>query len=103
MTKIYAKHLPYLNGHLGEVIEDMKLAGQPTIRVVKFGEYLCALEASHRLASAHMLGLIPKLVIQETEDNPVPDCYWDRVLQTLPSYEFDYVLKLNLGDFNRKE
>ena len=36
MTTVRAKHPPYENGHLGEVVSDMRVAGAPTIRVVRF-------------------------------------------------------------------
>lgn len=99
MTKVVAKHLPYENGHLGEVTRDMALQGPPTITVVKFGEKLYALTGSHRLAAAEHLGLIPKIVIEPAEAAALPDEHWRKVAETLPEYEFDHVLALDLSEF----
>lgn len=100
MTKIHAKHEPYTNGHLGKVVEDMKLAGPPTIRVMRFNGELYATEGSHRIASAHQLGLIPKVVIEMENSDTLPDEHWKKVSETLPTYDFDHVLKLDLAVFN---
>ncbi len=100
MTKVFAKHPPYENGHLEKVIEDMKLAGPPTVRVMRFQGELYATEASHRLASAALLGLIPKVVIEVSQSNTLPDEHWQKVATTLPSYEYDHVKKLDLEIFH---
>lgn len=102
MTTVKAKHPPYEDGHLGEVIDDMKLAGPPTIRVVKFQDEFYALEGSHRLAAAHYLGLNPKVVIEESAADALPDHHWKKVSKTLPEYDFDHVLKLDLQNFYGK-
>lgn len=97
MTVIYAKHLPYTNGHYGEVLDEMRWIGPPTIRVMNFNGKLCALEGSHRLAAAHELGLTPKIVIlekDETSEDMID--WWENVTKSLPIYEFDFVLKLDL-------
>ena len=101
MTTIAAKHLPYENGHLGEVVADMRLRGAPTIRVVEFDGSLCATEGSHRIAAAHHLGLIPKVVIEPSDGDSVPVDYLARVRDGLPMYEFDHVLALDLSAFLR--
>lgn len=54
---------------LAEVIEEMQILGAPTIKVVDCGDYMMALEGSHRLAAAHALGLEPKLIIFEQDDD----------------------------------
>jgi len=100
MTKVFAKHPPYENGHLGEVMEDMKLAGPPTVRVMRFNGELFATEASHRLASAALMGLIPKVVIEVEQSDTLPNEHWQKVATTLPSYDYDHVLKLDLEVFN---
>lgn len=100
MKSIYAKHEPYWStGHLGDVVEEMKTQGSPTIRVSDFKGKLCALEGSHRLASAYHLGIIPKIVIQEEETDLTTTEFWDKVVSTLPEYEFEHVLVLDLRNF----
>lgn len=87
MTTVFAKHEPYDTGHLGDVVEEMRLTGAPTIRVMEVDGGYAALEGSHRLAAAHYLGLGPKL-IQLEPDSP-SSISWDRVLPTLPAYEWE--------------
>lgn len=99
MKSIFAKHLPYENGHLGEVTHDMIEMGEPTIRVMKYQNEYYALEGSHRIAAAHHLGKIPKLVIEIEETNTLPDSHWDKVSNTLPEYEFSHFLVLDLNSF----
>lgn len=101
MKRIYAKHLPYTDGHLGKVALDMEHAGAPTIRCMQIGEDFYALEGSHRLACAHRFGLEPKLVVHEPELNTDRDGYWLRVSQTLPAYDFPHVHVLKLGEFEK--
>ncbi len=99
MTTVLAKHDPYwATGHLGNVIAEMRLAGAPTLRVMAWRGRLCALEGSHRLAAAHHLGLIPKVIILEP-DTAASDAWLDRLMPTLPAYEFPYVLALSEGAF----
>jgi hypothetical protein len=52
MKTIYAKHEPYTDGHYDEVMREMEVQGQPTIRCVERNGQLYALEGSHRLAVA---------------------------------------------------
>lgn len=99
MRTIHAKHEPYTNGHLGEVIEDMKLRGAPTIRVMNFNGELYATEGSHRLAAASILGLIPKVVIEIPDSGAIPEEHWTKVSFTLPRHEYDHVLSLDLESF----
>ena len=101
MTKIWAKHLPYTNGHLGKVYNEMQLTGPPTIRVVQdsIGD-LVAVEGSHRICAAHDMGLPLKVILLK------PDCegadeFFDRVKPTLPTYEFDTILCLDERAFDR--
>ena len=98
-ASIYAKHLPYEDGHLGRVIEEMKLQGAPTIRVVQRGDDFYALEGSHRLAAAHILGIVPKFVAEEVELEDYAPERWLKVATTLPNYVFDTALLLELKNF----
>lgn len=87
MKRVYAKHLPYTNGHYGIVFNEMELTDGPTIRVVQFKDKLCAVEGSHRLAACHELGLIPKLIVLDTEHDEMED-HWAKVVEMLPFYDF---------------
>lgn len=100
MTKVYAKHPPYEDGHLGEVTQDMRAQGAPTIRVVRFNGELYATEGSHRLAAAAYLGVIPRVWIDEVTVDALPDSHWRKVADGLTSYEFDHVLALEPKDFS---
>ena len=64
---VYAIHAPG-GYHLAEVIAEMRTLGAPSIRVVDCGDYLMALEGSHRLAAAHALGLEPVFEVLEQDD-----------------------------------
>lgn len=100
--RIFAKHPPYKDGHLGEVALDMEHAGAPTIRVVRFDGAFYALEGSHRLALAHENGLVPKIVVLDPDADPATDgCddFYRKVRSTLPVYEFDHVLVLEEKTF----
>ena len=99
MIVVYAKHEPYWDtGHLADVISEMRLAGPPTIRVLEYKGKLFAVEGSHRLAAAHYLELIPKLIVL-TPDSVGYDEFLERIIPTLPQYEFEYVLKLTEASF----
>jgi len=96
MKRIYAKHEPYHEtGHLGEVVDEMKLTGPPTIRVVEFDGGFFAVEGSHRLAAAFHLGMQPKVVVMPTEFEGLEE-YWSRVIESLPSYDYEFVHTLDL-------
>ena len=57
-------HHHYDKQHLAEVIEQMKILGAPTIRVVDLGEdRYQALEGYHRLRACEELGISPELEI----------------------------------------
>lgn len=105
MTRsVYAKHPPYDNGHLGRVVEEMRVQGAPTIRVVEFCGNLYAMEGSHRLAAAHHLGLVPKFVAevgQLADEIAVSSEHWTKVAETLPEYRFEEALLLDLKDFKQ--
>ena len=103
MRRVYAKHEPYTDGHLAQVVADMRLAGPPTIRAVELWGELFALEGSHRLASANYLGLEPKLVVLVHDGSDLP-MHWEKVKKTLPIYEFErvHVLDLNTA-FQKRE
>ena len=96
MFKVYAKHLPYEDGHLGKVVEDMRTQGAPTIRVVEYKGYYFALEGSHRIAAAHYLNLTPNFVVLEPDAEGIN---WDPVVVTLPQYEFPFAEVLCLYQF----
>lgn len=96
-TIVYAKHEPYLDGHLGKVGAEMDLAGSPTLPAVRYGDALIALAGSHRLALAHHKGLVPKLIIFESEVDGA-EGFWDQALKGMPRYEFDEVLALDMTD-----
>jgi hypothetical protein len=85
MTRIFAKHEPYDDGHLGEVVAEMLLAGWPTIRVVAAPGGYAALEGSHRLAAAHWLGLGVKLVELEPDGHLAANWH---LLERLPRYDW---------------
>jgi hypothetical protein len=99
VTRVYAKHEPYTDGHLGMVTEEMRQRGAPTIRVMRFNGELYATEASHRLASAHAQGIEPNLVIELEDVSAVPDEHWLKVTKTLPCYDFEHVHVLDLKEF----
>ena len=103
MRKVFAKHLPYTDGHVGKVTADMEVFGSPTIRVMKFDRKLFALEGSHRLAIAHEKDIVPKLVIQEEDESLIPDGHWKKVAKTLPKYLFKECLVLDLNVFKGKK
>lgn len=89
MIDVYAKHLPYEDGHLGEVAADMLRLGAPTIRVIWADGKLCALEGSHRLAVCHHLGLTPLLLVEEPDvDTPLRP----GMLDSLPAYSMDVIV-----------
>lgn len=97
MMRVVAKHLPYDDGHLAEVLDTMRLCGAPTIRVVRFDGDLLALEGSHRLAAAHQLGLEPRLVVLETGESALDAWFRCIARPRLPSYEFDRVWLLDIN------
>lgn len=99
MKRVFAKHLPYEDGHLGEVANDMDVHGAPTIRVMKVNDDYYALEGSHRLAVAHHRGEIPKLVVEIEETDALPSSHWLKVADTLPLYEFEHTMVLELENF----
>lgn len=101
MKTIYAKHEPYENGHLGEVVDEMKLTGAPTIRVIEFEGGFYAVEGSHRLASAFHLGLEPKIVILPEDSEGLTE-YWARIAKTLPSYDYKFCHILDLRKMERE-
>lgn len=84
MTTIYAIHAPEAE-KLTEVMATMRELGAPTIRAVDCGDYLMALEGSHRLAAAAELGLAPKLDILEQDE-------------IVPASEFDWTESLDSGE-----
>jgi ABC-type glycerol-3-phosphate transport system substrate-binding protein len=68
MTTIYAIHAP-VDAHLASVIEEMRVLGAPMIRAIDCGDYLMAIEGSHRLAAAAALELTPvfEIIAQDEE------------------------------------
>ncbi len=102
MKTIYAKHEPYLDGHLQKVADEMDLAGPPTIRCVQRdpgSDVYFALEGSHRIAICHRRGIEPKIVLEQKEGDESLDAFWDRVAPTLPRYDFEAVHVLDMEVF----
>ena len=99
LKTIRAKHEPYTNGHLGEVVVEMEQVGTPTLRVMNHDGELCATEGSHRLAAAYALGLVPKLVVEIPDTDDALTAHWDKIATALPTYDFDSVLVLDLNAF----
>ncbi len=100
MKTVYAKHLPYDDGHLGPVLDEMQLCGPPTLRCVKVSDTVwVALEGSHRLAACAELGIEPKLVVMQYDVSDYAPGRWGKILTMLPYYQFDSVMILNIEDF----
>ena len=98
---VYAKHLPYTDGHLADIQDEMDHAGSPTIRVVQRGEKTYfALEGSHRLYESHQRGITPKLVVVVEELGTELDTYWMKIESSLPRYEFEHAYVLTLKENN---
>ncbi len=102
MKRIYAKHLPYTNGHYGKVFDEMEITGEPTIRVIDYKGKLCAIEGSHRLAACHEQGMIPKIVILKMDIEMDMEDHWDRVVDTLPFYDFSHAYTLDMREVMKK-
>lgn len=102
MKTIYAKHLPYKNGHYPIVYHEMVLNDDgPILRVIQMGkDEFCAVEGSHRLASAHSQNKPPRLIVLEPDEDGLPTEWWENVKKTLPSYQFESVFVMNERDFN---
>jgi hypothetical protein len=87
LVRVFAKHAPYSDGHLGKVVNEMRWLGAPIVRVVEWGGEFFALEGSHRLAAAHWLGLVPQLIVETPERAAEDDeRFWDRLKAVLPAY-----------------
>ena len=72
--RVILLHEHYDDGHLAQVIEEMRSLGAPRIRaawVECYGAWV-ALEGCHRLRAAHALGLSPELVPVEYDDETTP-------------------------------
>ena len=89
LIRVFAKHEPYTDGHLGEVLDAMQKLGAPTIEVVEWrGDYF-AIEGSHRLAVAHHLGIVPLLIVLVPDHiDPETEAFWERAKTTLPHYSW---------------
>jgi hypothetical protein len=79
---IILPHAHFDESHLAEVKNEMLRLGAPTVKAIDCGDFLVALEGSHRLLAAHDLGLTP--IIDEVEysdtvmtDDIVPGSYDD--------------------------
>ncbi len=76
MTTIYAIHAPE-EAKLEAVIAEMRVLGAPTIRAIDCGDYLMALEGSHRLAAAAALELTPVFeIIEQDEEIDISGYDW---------------------------
>ena len=88
--KILAKHLPYDDGHLSEVVVDMRSMGPPKIKTVEYKGHLIALEGSHRLAACKILNMTPILeIVKPDVDWPDYAAFWNRAVEILPEYTFE--------------
>lgn len=74
------------DAHLAEVITAMRTLGSPTVRVVDCGDYLMALEGSHRIAACKVLGIAPDLVVLSQDDLVDADSLDWQDLQSGESY-----------------
>lgn len=101
MKRVYAKHLPYKNGHYSKVFHEMTLNNDgPIIKVLETGNNeFCAVEGSHRLASAYFQKKVPRLIVVEPDGDGLPDEYWNKIKETLPVYEFETAMVMREKDF----
>lgn len=99
MRTVYAKHEPYEDGQLAEVLQEMRVLGAPTIRVIERDGLFFALEGSHRLAAAHELGIEPNLVVLTPDAGEDLETFWGRIAPGLPLYDFESVQVLHLAAF----
>lgn len=67
MTTLYTIHAVDQD-KLAGVIEEMKVKGSPSIRVVDCGDYLMAIEGVHRIAAAAQLGVSLDLEYLDQDD-----------------------------------
>lgn len=67
MTTVYTIHSTN-PAKLAAVKAEMATLGTPVIRAVNCGEYLMALEGSHRVAAAYELGIEPEFIVIEQGD-----------------------------------
>ena len=72
--RVILLHEHYDDGHLAQVIEEMRSLGAPRIRAAWMACYgaWVALEGSHRLRAAHALGLSPEMVPVEYDETTTP-------------------------------
>ena len=68
--------------HLEKVMEEMQGLGAPIIRVVDCGDAYFALEGTHRLRAACLLGIAPTLDVVEEQDQV--DLTWMDILDNFP-------------------
>lgn len=68
MVTVYTIHAPEAQ-KLERVKNVMVELGAPVIRAVNCGDFLMALEGSHRIAAAHALELKPDFIIFEQGDD----------------------------------
>ena len=72
--KVILLHEHYDDGHLAQVIEEMRVLGAPRILAVWvecYGAWV-ALEGCHRLRAAQALGLTPEMACVEYDDETTP-------------------------------
>ena len=70
------------NEHLEKVLGEMRDLGTPTIHVVDCGDTYFALEGTHRLRAASMLGIAPTLEVVNEQD--LVDLTWMDILDNFP-------------------
>lgn len=102
MKVVYAKHLPYKNGHYSTVFKEMELNDDgPIIRVIQIDENeYCAVEGSHRLACAFFLKKIPRLIVLTPDEQGLSFEFWTNIKLKLPKYKFDSVLVMEEKNFD---
>jgi len=64
-------------GHLESVVEFMKINGSPEIRAVWLGDVWVALEGSHRLAACDCLGVNPRIIECDLDDDITDHDFFD--------------------------
>lgn len=53
---------------LEEVVARMRVLGAPIIRAIKCDDHYVALEGSHRLAAASVLGVVPRVIVHQSDE-----------------------------------
>ena len=73
--------------HLEQVKKEMLELGAPTIRVIDCCDYYSAVEGCHRLRAAKALGLVPKFVVIDIDDDLSNGL--DSLMSEIPGLDLD--------------